>query len=404
MSTTTATRSCIRGDLCIPAIDRTWPISVLVVRYLTACADRSLSQHSIKAYRIDLTQFITCSVTKNIPTRQDLAAYKALIFPLSPASRKRKLMSLSAFCTWLEESEIVASQIYKKSDFRVRLPQRLPRNLTKSTVENLLSSLRENSKGLLIVRLLLFTGVRVAEFCSLRVCDFDPASATFRINGKGNKQRTVPLDDKSTLGRLATHLRKRGEDHTGAMFLNRNGDPITPQNIRSLLRKYAPGVTPHMLRHTCATLYCEAGMNVRHVQKILGHSSIAITERYMSVSEGSLVSAIKSHPLNITAAHHEITVPCAHTPAAISELYGNGRYRAYLTSRGVDDPDLVLQEAAIKLLRFPPPDNISVEAVCFQQIKNSAADWRRRERRQKRGRDRTVTFGDMTEKQKRKFE
>jgi len=270
--------------------------SSLTDEYLLSCADRGLAPLTLKAYRIDLKQFLSASGCCGIPSRADLTAYKVTISTLAPASRLRKLMSLSAFCNWLLDAGHITAIPFRKSDFKVKVPRRLPRNLVISRVRDLLAELTGHRFDKMVVTLLLFTGLRVAELCSLRVGDFDHTLGNLRVTGKGNRQRCVPISDRETADALKKYLTtRRGIKPADPLLLNRCGKSLSTQSVRIILARYAPGVTPHMLRHTCATLFCESGMNPRHVQRLLGHSSLATTERYLHLSEESLAASMHEH-------------------------------------------------------------------------------------------------------------
>ena len=146
------------------------------------------------------------------------------------------------------------------------------------------------------IRLMVSTGIRVGELCKLRINDLAPDGSSLRIHGKGSRDRIAYVTDASLrkeLQRLVTQ-RRSAKDTCDALFLNRLHLPIRPQSIRSKLRKYADKVglvrriTPHMLRHTAATLLIETGVDIRFVQRLLEHSSIATTEIYTHVSDEAL--------------------------------------------------------------------------------------------------------------------
>lgn len=144
------------------------------------------------------------------------------------------------------------------------------------------------------------TGMRVGELCKIRLEDVAPDGASVRINGKGSRDRVVYISDND-LGKdlLAAVSGQRTSQNIGPLFLNRLGRPIKPQSIRAKLRRYAADVglarrvTPHMLRHTAATLLIETGVDIRFVQRLLGHSSIATTEIYTHVSDEALRTALE---------------------------------------------------------------------------------------------------------------
>jgi integrase/recombinase XerD len=188
-----------------------------------------------------------------------------------------------------------------------KLPRRkqLPRSLTRAEVALLLSSFGKNTPREpallpLIVRLLVVTGMRVGELCKMRVDDVAHDGSIIRISGKGSRDRVAYITDAALKRDLLHHLefRRRTHGSTDWLFLNRHGNGIRAQSVRSTLSRYATEaglarhVTPHMLRHTAATLLIETGVDIRYVQRLLGHSTIATTEIYTHVSDEALRATI----------------------------------------------------------------------------------------------------------------
>jgi site-specific recombinase XerD len=136
----------------------------------------------------------------------------------------------------------------------------------------------------------------VGELCKIRVEDVSPNGRSFRIHGKGTRDRVAYVSDvdlRFDLEKLVEWHRVNGSAG-GNLFLNRRASPMKPQSIRSELRRYstrvgaARRITPHMLRHTAATLLIERGVDIRFVQRLLGHSSIATIGIYTHVSDEAL--------------------------------------------------------------------------------------------------------------------
>ena len=143
--------------------------------------------------------------------------------------------------------------------------------------------------------------MRVGELCKLRIEDVAPDGASLRTHGKGSRDRVAYISDtalRNELQKIVSH-RHKGRQSCDAVFLNRYGKQIRPQSIRSMLRRYASlvglarRITPHMLRHTAATLLIETGVDIRFVQRMLGHSSIATTEIYTHISDEALRTTLE---------------------------------------------------------------------------------------------------------------
>jgi site-specific recombinase XerD len=195
---------------------------------------------------------------------------------------------------------------------RLQLPRRkrLPRCLSRPEVLNVLSGLAQESDAvkltsshpiLIAVRLMIATGVRVGELCKILVIDVSPDRKGVRIRGKGSRDRYVYISDPGLRTQLVQLLEKRTRRPTqdGHLFLNRRRRPMRPQSVRIALRRHSNTsgtkrrITPHMLRHTAATLLIERGVDIRFVQKLLGHSSISTTEIYTHVSDEALRTTLE---------------------------------------------------------------------------------------------------------------
>ena len=150
----------------------------------------------------------------------------------------------------------------------------------------------------LIARLLVVTGLRVSELTELRVQDVTGAASRIRVRGKGDRERTVYVANYR-LQKDFRHYWQCKFDTQGSqawLFANTNGERLTAQAYRKRLKtlslRIEPHLTPHRFRHSAATLLIEEGVDIRLVQRLLGHASIATTEIYTKVSDNSLSSAI----------------------------------------------------------------------------------------------------------------
>ena len=157
-----------------------------------------------------------------------------------------------------------------------------------------------------VLELLYGSGLRVGEVAGLTRAQVDLDRGRVLVRGKGDKEREVPMSDHA-IDALDAYLSAgrptmAGEDRT-SMFFNRRGKPFSGRDIRAMVEQYAgrllPGrrVTPHTLRHSFATHLLEGGADIRAVQELLGHASVATTQRYTHVSRTRLFQAYEqSHP------------------------------------------------------------------------------------------------------------
>jgi len=282
-----------------------------VADFLRYCAiERQLSQHTLQAYAGDLADFhcfMAPAASLDDITDAALTGYLADMTQrrgLALATVRRRFACLRAFTKRCVALDLTADPFLR---WRLQLPRRkrLPRALSAPEVSSLLRGFAarkganqngRHARSATAVRLMIATGIRVGELCKLKVDDIAPDGRSFRIHGKGARDRTGYVSDvalRADLERLVRWHRGNGSGG-GNLFLNRRGLPLKPQSVRAELRRYstrcgaARRITPHMLRHTAATLLIERGVDIRFVQRLLGHSSIATTEIYTHVSDEAL--------------------------------------------------------------------------------------------------------------------
>lgn len=251
----------------------------------------------------------------------------------SPASSRRKIVALKVFCSyWVRKGALPESPFWRVKLSLGRVEQ-LPRALTEREMRALLARARRNHsdaevsqqketmpspktcaasslgyralRDLALVDLLFATGMRVGEASALDVRDFFVREAVFRVQGKGGRDRLAFAVDEETVRIQRAHLETRGRIKTEspALFLNASAGRLSTQGITNVvarLRRQARikrHVTPHMLRHTVATLLLKNGTDIRVVQEFLGHASIATTQRYTHVTKEHMLKVLrKRHP------------------------------------------------------------------------------------------------------------
>lgn len=284
--------------------------------FLAHCRGRGLSDHTIRAYRQDLGEFDTWvrrGCVRSPLSKDGIRDWMSAMQRrrLAPATVKRRLACLKVVCRWLEDEGQIEASPFRRMRATVRLPDRLPRNLSRAELKMLLGDTPTKSWAAtefraltlkLALELLFATGVRVGELCAIRIQDIDLASGAVTIMGKGKRERRVFLFDREVRRLLGTYLRRRANlgPATEALLLTGRGTRATPDYLRRRLHAHAGAiglgrrVTPHMLRHSAATQLLENGVDIRFVQKLLGHASISTTEAYTHVSDTRLEAAIRA--------------------------------------------------------------------------------------------------------------
>ena len=278
-------------------------LSDSISQYLEAAQyERKLSPDTLKAYRIDLRQFSEF-VGGKWPDKELLSLYiKYLNGNFAPRTVKRKLASSRAFYHELEFNEMIMDNPFQKLHIRIQAPQQLPRVIPEQVVQDLLKCAydayfpgrREVLRDIVVLELLFSTGLRVSELCALSRDTFllDGIGLRLLVNGKGRRERILQITTPEIIQLVQNYCQEfSSEIETyGAILYNRQKRPLSPQSVRRIIKKYLNTIgstyhiTPHMFRHTFATSLLEAGLDIRYIQSLLGHSSISTTQIYTHVS------------------------------------------------------------------------------------------------------------------------
>ncbi len=293
------------------------------IRWLLATRD--LSPHTIRAYDGDLgslERYLGAEFPLEGLDRGKVISFieRQKVASLAPASLRRRASTLRGFCRWLASRDLLVADPCSGVGLALGRPRGLPRALPAHELDRLLGLLAcaagvdaggapdqgsiekrpHESTTLLAVALMVSTGVRVNEGVSIRCQDIDLPSRTLRLVGKGRRERQVflPNDWIAELTRAYIEARASlGVAHPRLLF-NLRYEPLSPPAMRSRLAKAARAaglkthVTPHMLRHTAATQLIEAGVDIRYIQRLLGHASLSTTEIYTHVSDRALRSVV----------------------------------------------------------------------------------------------------------------
>ena len=293
-------------------------LSELISQYLESDAqEKKLSPHTIKAYRIDLSQFLSFVNGRSVD-KELLSQYvKHLNSYFSPRTVKRKIASVRAFYQELELNDQITSNPFQKLRIRIHTPKQLPRTIPEHIVRELLNEAYHiyspdipwALRDIVVLELLFSTGVRVSELCELTEQTFllKEQSLQLIIRGKGDKERILELGSPELLQLVQLYrvtFSNQIRNH-GHILINNHGNPLTPQSVRRIINKYMDklqvpfSITPHMFRHSFATYLIEEGIDVSCVQEILGHSSIKTTQIYIHVAAKKQAEMLKEmHPRN----------------------------------------------------------------------------------------------------------
>ena len=276
----------------------------------TISTERNLSPKTVCAYRYDLTHLNKWIQSQkmlvfNANTLLEYFYFLQNIVRLKPRSIYRKHVAIRQFCDFLIREEHAKEIFFRFSTRHFQLPVNLPRTLMKQEITYLIQSTEQEYisltspyrqliclRDMSIIELLFCLGLRISEISNLLLEDFDSVSQSILIRGKRNKERLLFISAPTVQRKLLAWLSVRVnlKPSTNHIFINRYGKQLSIYGIENIFSKYKyishinPKATPHYLRHTFACHLLNNGANLRDLQELLGHSSIATTQIYTEVS------------------------------------------------------------------------------------------------------------------------
>ncbi|MCM1105240.1 MAG: tyrosine-type recombinase/integrase [Clostridium sp.] len=298
-------------------------LNCCVKEYMGYCHDRKrLDDKTLKAYRIDLRQYEDfCAGLSDWAAKNVLDDFITSLHRLyKPKTVKRKIASLKAFFHYMEYKEVLHENPFARLDIRFREAKLLPKTIPFHMIQAFLSAIyaqKDQAKSeyqrrccirdIAVMELLFATGMRISELCSLKPSDIDLESNNILIYGKGAKERMIQLGNREVISALELYREtfRKEIGVCGYFFVNRLQHKLSDQSVRFMINRYAElagitqHITPHMFRHSFATLLLEQDVDIRYIQRMLGHSSISTTEIYTHVSNAKQKDIlVRKHPRN----------------------------------------------------------------------------------------------------------
>ena len=274
---------------------------------------KNLSQKTLAAYSSDLKQFVAYEQDILNPDICAFISYLSSDLNLKDASIRRKIVTLKNFYDYLLDNDIITASPFKKLKFKFKQERKLPKTLPVSDINKILQCFdtetacfsqfaqKEFVRDAALIDLLISTGIRIGEAVAITLDDIIASERTLLIHGKGRKQRLIYISSPVTWSRIKTLVKERVQSSNSYLFVNRYGQPITIHGVEDIYKKYIKKAqintksTPHYLRHTFATNLLANGADLRSVQEILGHASVATTQIYTEVTTNRKKQVLKKY-------------------------------------------------------------------------------------------------------------
>jgi site-specific recombinase XerD len=278
--------------------------------------EEHLSSNTVSAYTADIDDFLNHLEGQGVSTPEGVShlhirSYLSTLYgKLDKRSIARKTSSIRALLKYMNSQGFIKANVLSRV-IHPKTQEKLMFALTVQEMNSFLSSIDTTNnigkRNLAIIELLYGAGLRVSELASMKLTDIDLEQRIMKVLGKGRKERLAPFNDEA-LGTLKAYLEVRGQfldadRPTDYIFLNKSGSNLNVRSIQRLTKFISTkagllrNATPHTMRHSYATHLLEAGASIKTVKELLGHASIAATQRYTHLTMDKLSEMYKkAHP------------------------------------------------------------------------------------------------------------
>lgn len=285
----------------------------LINEFVIYLTNKNFSNYTISNYEHDVIEFNEFILSEHLARNLlDVKRERIVFNYISNLNRKgysartvnRKISSLRTFYTFLVERKLIDYN-YIKEVSNIKTPKKLPDFIDQDDVIKMIESISTKTdlgkRNKVLVELLYATGLRVSELCYLEVNQIDFYNNKINVFGKGKKERIVYLypsiaDELNYYIHFTRSnlLAISNIDGINNVFINNHGTPLTPRGVRKILNSIIDKasldfhISPHMLRHSFATSMLNNGLDLRSVQKLLGHENLSTTQIYTHISKAKL--------------------------------------------------------------------------------------------------------------------
>lgn len=279
---------------------------------------KGLSELTLKAYRIDLRQFICFMKARDCFSKADMTDYLTVLHTkYKPKSARRKIACVKSFYKYMEMEDIIESNPFHKIAIKYKEPVTLPKTIPLGCIHDILlhayncyetAQTRYQKecalRNIIVIELLFSTGMRVTELIQLNTSDLNLKEGTIHIIGKGARERIMCISDDKICQLISLYVTTRCNE-SEYLLLNKRGNRLSQQSVRNIINDYAHAIqaplhiTPHMFRHAFATELHNEEIDIRYIQQFLGHSSITTTQIYTHISANKTREILSAkHPRN----------------------------------------------------------------------------------------------------------
>lgn len=273
---------------------------------------KKYSAHTVKAYAGDIRQCLAYFSEQRLPlNKSGIRDFIAHVYgrTRNKATVARKIYAVRSFYGFLVRTNKLAANPFDGIG-TPKLDKRIPQVLSEAEMQAFLDALPEENflqlRNKALFEFLYATGLRISELTGLRDGDIRFAERLVRVMGKGKKERIVPFHDQAA-ALMGRYLQRRRAEFPAAgdpVFVNARGGPLSERSVERILRRVYGDLTrsqkhvhPHLLRHSFATHLLQRGANLRVIQELLGHASLATTEKYTTLNFADLLKTYnKFHP------------------------------------------------------------------------------------------------------------
>ncbi len=303
-------------------------ISDRIWEYLRYCKEQKhLSRNTIRAYRIDMQQFIDFLGERKLEKKGVTAINKEILKEFvgliqeryAPKTCRRKIACVKAFFNHMEYEDVILVNPFRRIKVKLKEEKTLPKTMKRQEIAlqlryvyKLISKAKSGHQRFIALRLaaiyelLIGTGIRIGELCKLKTDDIDFDDRSIRILGKGGKERIVYLTSNIIITALQQYAETAESNGMKSEFFfkGRNQKHISEESARNYIEKIArkilgKRITPHMFRHTFATMLLESNVDIKYIQELLGHSSIKTTMIYLHLVNSSVRAAVEKANLRM---------------------------------------------------------------------------------------------------------